>query len=491
MASQVTESQLLPPGADSSTSGPDPGRGPATSAHDGLGSENGPVSVQTGYLTMFDLFRVLACACVLGQHSLLWTDMSNNVVGTACITFLHFTRNSFFFLSGLVVCYAQITRPRTVGGFWVRRYVQMGIPYLVWTGIYLLFTILRPGGSWSHWGTYLWSDLRLGYYQLYVVVVLFQFYLVFPFLLKLLKSTSTRQHVLIMAISIAIALFIGTDLHYQPDIGVVGHYVHDIGANWVWSRNLISYQVYFVAGVLVAYHFEAVCNVVRRWSRWVLAGAAVVAVGTMLWYGVVIARGATTGSASDIFEPIAVAWSFAAIAGLFALSVRWKGGRSRAIGNVPPGSTASSSGPAPRSRLSQSRVPPAVDHLLGGPHGWLLPVSHPVPQHDPRRAVLEFRRRRTPAMADQDGDLLRGDGRCGRDLRGLDSADATPVGARRPSSIGATGPGQCRVRCVTGGHRERPRSGSVGTRSLGVRRPRILDGHPDRPGRRVFRAHTA
>jgi membrane-bound acyltransferase YfiQ involved in biofilm formation len=373
MASQVTESQLLPPGADSSTSGPDPGRGPATNGQHGLGSENGPVSVQTGYLTMFDLFRVLACACVLGQHSLLWTDMSNNVVGTACITFLHFTRNSFFFLSGLVVCYAQITRPRTVGGFWVRRYVQMGIPYLAWTGIYLLFTILRPGGSWSHWGTYLWSDLRLGYYQLYVVVVLFQFYLVFPFLLKLLKSTSTRQHVLIMAISVAIALFIGTDLHYQPDIGVVGHYVHDIGAKWVWSRNLISYQVYFVAGVLVAYHFEAVCNVVRRWSRWVLAGTAVAAVGTMLWYGVVIARGATTGSASDIFEPIAVAWSFAAIAGLFALSVRWKGGRSRAIGNVPPGSTASSSGPAPRSRLGPGRLHlPSITYLAGLTGGFYL-----------------------------------------------------------------------------------------------------------------------
>ncbi len=47
----------------------------------------------------------------------------------------------------------------------------------------------------------------------------------------------------------------------------------------MWSRNLISYQVYFVAGVLVAYHFEAVCNIVRRWSRWVLAGRAVVGRG--------------------------------------------------------------------------------------------------------------------------------------------------------------------------------------------------------------------
>ncbi len=386
MASQLTEPQVLladigagdgPGGSANSrrSSGRGRGRGRGTGRSDGLPSDRsvGTGSVQDGYLTMFDLFRVLACACVLGQHSFLWTDMSNNVVGTAFITFLHFTRNSFFFLSGLVVCYAQITRPRTVWGFWVRRYVQMGIPYLAWTGIYVLFTILRPGGSWSQWGTYLWSDLRLGYYQLYVVVVLFQFYLVFPFLLKLLKSTSTRQHVLIMSISIAIALFIGTDLHYTPQIGVVGHYVHDIGSKWVWSRNLISYQVYFIAGMLVAYHFEAVFNFVRRWSKGILLATAAVAAGTMLWYSIVIAQGATTGSASDIYEPIAVAWSFAAIAGLFALSVRWRESTAGATG--APGTTratgATQRGPLARFGSGRPRLP-SITYVAGLTGGFYL-----------------------------------------------------------------------------------------------------------------------
>ncbi len=383
MASQLTEPQLLPADA---LGGPGPGpgdglgdgdgfgstrrsgrrRGTSLRARSGSGSGSGSGSAQAGYLTMFDLFRVVACACVLGQHSLLWADMSNNVVGTAFITMLHFTRNSFFFLSGLVVCYAQITRPRTVWGFWVRRYVQIGIPYLAWTGIYLLFTILRPGGSWGQWGTYLWSDLRLGYYQLYVIVVLFQFYLVFPFLLKLLKSTSTRQHVLIMSISIAVALFIGTDLHYHPAIGAIGHYVHDIGAKWVWSRNLISYQMYFIAGMIVAYHFEAVFNFVRRWSRWILVGVAVVGAGTALWYAIVIALGATTGSASDIYEPIAVAWSLATIAGLFALSVRWRERQSDVTGASPEQ-------PDPRPRVGFGRLrPPSITFLAGLTGGFYL-----------------------------------------------------------------------------------------------------------------------
>jgi hypothetical protein len=86
MSSDVTHAQLLP-----------------------VEAGDAPGSVRAGYLTMFDLFRVVVCLCVVGQHSFLWTDMSANVIGTAFITVLHYTRSAFFFLSGLVVCYAQIT----------------------------------------------------------------------------------------------------------------------------------------------------------------------------------------------------------------------------------------------------------------------------------------------------------------------------------------------------------------------------------------------
>jgi len=316
----------------------------------------GRVSARAGYLTMFDFFRVAVCACVLGQHSLLWTDMSSNVVGTGFITMLHFTRNAFFFLSGLVVCYAQITRPRSLRGFWARRYVQIGVPYLAWTLIYVAFTILRPGGTWDQTWSYFWTDIRTGYYQLYVIVVLFQFYLVFPFLLKLLRVTSARIHVVIMALSVAIALFIGVILHFDPDIGVVGRAVHDIGIRWPWSRNFVSYQVFFVAGVLVAYHFDRVMAFVRRWHRQIVMASAVVGAGTLLWYIVVILQGAKLSSASDIFEPIAVVWSLGAIAGIFALSWQWDQRRARRAGRA----TLSAAAGAPRTGLLFRRGRPRL-----------------------------------------------------------------------------------------------------------------------------------
>ena len=299
-----------------------------------------PRSAPAGYLSMFDFFRVAACACVLAQHSFIWTGMSTNDIGTGFITMLHFTRNAFFFLTGLVVCYAEITRPRSIGGFWIRRYIQIGVPYLAWTVIYVLFTILRPGGEWDQARAYFWTDIRIGYYQLYVIVVMFQFYLVFPFLLKLLQATSARTHVVITAISVAIALLIGVDLHFNPDLGALGHAIHDIGNGWVWSRNLVSYQAYFVVGVMVAFHFEQVAQFMRRWHRQVLAASVAAGVTTLVWYVVVIGQGASTASASDVYEPIAVLWSFGAIAGFFALSWRWdqrrvpprrRPGRSRAV----------------------------------------------------------------------------------------------------------------------------------------------------------------
>jgi peptidoglycan/LPS O-acetylase OafA/YrhL len=277
-----------------------------------------------GYLSMLDLYRVVVCASVLGQHSFLWTGMANNVIGTGFITMLHYTRDGFFVLSGLVVCYAQLTRPRSLWGFWSRRYVQIGVPYLAWTGIYVTFTILRPGGSWSNWWSYLGSDLRLGYYQLYVVIVLLQFYLVFPLLMKLLRSASARQHLVILAVSAAVSLFIGTDLHYNPHIGAVGHFVHLLAPKWLpWSRSLLSYQLYFVVGALVAFHLDAVLDFVQRRHRQIAVASGVVGVATLVWYIVDTATGASTGQASDIYQPIAVLWAVSASAGIFALSWMW------------------------------------------------------------------------------------------------------------------------------------------------------------------------
>src|ERR1700677_4444650 len=125
-----------------------------------------------GYLEMFNLFRVIACAAVLAQHSFIWTNMEGNFVGTGFITMLHLSRTSFFFLTALVVCYAQVNHPRTLGAFWRRRFWEIGIPYLAWTGIYLIFSLITVDGSWDEAGRFLRHNVLLGFSQMYFVIVI-------------------------------------------------------------------------------------------------------------------------------------------------------------------------------------------------------------------------------------------------------------------------------------------------------------------------------
>lgn len=315
--------------------------GSALASGSGAGDGSGLALPPAGYLTMIDFCRVAVCFSVLLQHSFLWTDMTGNVTGTATITMLHFTRGAFFTLSGLVVCYAEITRPRSTWGFWKRRYVQIGVPFVAWTCIYVVYTMLTSNVGWSQVGTVLWYDLRYGFYQLYVVIVLFQFYLIFPVLFWLLRAT--RRHVLILSISAAVALFIGADLHYDPHWGVVGHDVHVIGNVWPWGRNLLSYQLYFIAGAIVAFHIEQILAFLQRWHRWVLAASAAVGVATLLWYLSDIWGGTGTGTASDVFQPIAVIWGLGATAGIFTLSWMWWRRRAAGVGGV--GGAGSPDGP--------------------------------------------------------------------------------------------------------------------------------------------------
>ena len=274
-----------------------------------------------GYLGQFDSYRVIACAAVLLQHSLLWTVAPGIEAPWAFVMLLHFSRTAFFFLTALVLTYAQITRPRSAWGFWRRRYVQLGVPYLVWTGIYWVFTLVTHPGAWNHAGSLLWHELVFGYYQLYFAVVLFQLYLVFPLLLRLVRSS--RHHGRLMMASGGFALLLATDLHWPGSFGAVGHATVWLEQYWPFSRDLLTYQEQFIAGILVALHFEQVRQFVERWCRQMIVGALAIGVAATFWYLVAVWTGSTTGRASDLYQPVAFLWFTAAVAGLEAGTWWW------------------------------------------------------------------------------------------------------------------------------------------------------------------------
>jgi fucose 4-O-acetylase-like acetyltransferase len=288
-----------------------------------------------GYLDMLNVFRVLACAAVVGNHSFIWANMSTNVIGTGFITMLHLSRNAFFFLSGLVICYSQISHPRSLRAFWKRRYVQLGVPYLAWTGIYLIFALITISLAWHEVWTFLRDNLLMGYSQLYPAFVIFQFCLVYPLLMKLLRAT--RRHGLIMGVSLAFGLVLGVTIHYPWLLPWCTDVERALGAVVPWSRDLLSYQEFFVAGTLVALHFDEVCALVARHTRTIFMLSGAIGALMVLWYAIQVDMGASLVRASDPTQAEAVIWYFAAIAAMFAVSLWWDSRPKRVPGPHRPG----------------------------------------------------------------------------------------------------------------------------------------------------------
>ncbi len=273
-----------------------------------------------GYLGQFDSYRVIACCAVVLQHSLLWTITVGNTPAWAMVMLLHFSRTAFFFLTAFLLTYSQITRPRTTTDFWGRRILLIGVPYVVWTLIYWVFT-MAMNGWWDQAGPLLKNYLFFGYYQLYYVVVILQLYIVFPFVLRAVRAT--RHHMALMVGSLLFALLLAADLHYTQYFGVVGVATRHIASAWPWARDPITYQEQFIAGILVALHFDQVRAFAERWYRQVIALAAVVGALATLWYLVAVWTGTNTGHASDLYQPIAFLWFTVAVAALECGTYVW------------------------------------------------------------------------------------------------------------------------------------------------------------------------
>lgn len=308
----------------------------ATSLNEPLPAVSGGAlhaSPSRGYLDMLDLFRIMACLTVVGNHSFIWAGMSTNVIGTGFITMLHLSRNAFFFLSGLVICYAQTAHPRSLRAFWQRRFVQLGVPYLAWTAIYLLMCLYYVEASWGEVGTYLRQNLLMGYSQLYPAFVIFQYVLIFPLFLRLLAAT--RRHWVVMATSLAFALFLGLTMHYPTWIPPLSNAWKAMNSVVPWSRDLLTYQEFFVAGALVAIHLDEVCRFVSAHLRSILVASGFVGALMILWYAVQVDTGSSLTQASDPYQAEGVVWYFAAIASMFAVSLWWQQRKQRSSPRVP------------------------------------------------------------------------------------------------------------------------------------------------------------
>ena len=138
-----------------------------------------------------DVVRPVASLLVIVTHAMQMFAPAGSVFYGAILLESQASRHIFFFVSALVLMYQAGGRARGwARPFWVRRLATVVVPFIIWTLIYVLlaFTGLRGDTIPSMTGTPLHLlqtagiQLITGTGHLYFVIVLVQFYLLFPLL---------------------------------------------------------------------------------------------------------------------------------------------------------------------------------------------------------------------------------------------------------------------------------------------------------------------
>ncbi len=279
-------------------------------------------------LEHIDAMRPIKQAAVVSTHALIFfAPIGANMAATGVIMLTRFSRDAFLFVSACMLAYSYRDAARiNLATYSKKRLIAVGLPYVTWTVIYFVYTrlstrtglpyyTLHVGRVLSASGLhYLWHLFATGYYHLYYLLVILEFYAVFPWLLRALKRVP-RWHVVIMVVAVAWQLFYGA---------LVGaHLFGVVIPGTIQTRLLISYPIYLVGGVIVALHLDDVHD-------WIVSHALLIVAGTL--GGVALAEGILVMSrhvaipaylltGTDVFSPAIVPYNVGAILCVYLLGV--------------------------------------------------------------------------------------------------------------------------------------------------------------------------
>jgi peptidoglycan/LPS O-acetylase OafA/YrhL len=251
---------------------------------------------------------------VVANHSFIFFAPAASVLASSSILLLHVTREAFLFISACMLTYAYpLLKRQDLGRYYSRRLLSIGLPYLCWTVIYFALSFKTTHFTWASGTRAFAYDLGVGYYQLYFLVLLLQFYLLFPFLLPLLQRLRPYHRIVLLG-SLLVQVAYVSLMHWK----VLPSWLQNDWAN----RELMSYQFYLLGGMVAACHFEAFHKWVVQHTKLILyttLGSAVMATGWVIAAGVGQVSG--LGYESDPFQPIAIPFNVGAILSVYLLGV--------------------------------------------------------------------------------------------------------------------------------------------------------------------------
>ena len=288
-----------------------------------------PVRGTRKRLDHIDAMRPVKQAGVVSTHTLLFfAPVAAGLAVGASLQLLHVTREAFLFVSACMLAYSVRDLPgidhRT---FWRRRFALVAVPYLCWTVIYFLVGLPSEHGTPRADTLHLLYLFGTGYYQLYYLLVLLEFYALFPLLLVLLRKTAGHHGLVLLASGLVQVVLVST-MHW----GLVPAWMQGYWA----TREVTSYQFYLVAGMVVAMHLDEFHDWLCTHVLLIVAGTLAAAVAAEVWYYLAADHVASwLGSSSDPFQPIVIPFNIGAIACIYLIGValvhRRRSKRTRAV----------------------------------------------------------------------------------------------------------------------------------------------------------------
>jgi peptidoglycan/LPS O-acetylase OafA/YrhL len=275
-------------------------------------------------LDQVDAMRPIKQAGVISTHSVqFFAPAAAGLASNAALLLLHVSREGFFFISACMLTYAYADlRVAGLRRFYWRRFVAVAIPYACWTLIYFLY----PWTATHH--ASLPAALRslatvayTGYEQLYFLLVIMQFYLVFPLVLMLLRWTR-NHHGAVVAVAAAAQAGLAIAMHWNL--------LPPLMLKWE-QQDALSYLLYLIGGAVVAFHLDQVHDWVGRHAALIVALTVAAALAAEAVYFLAQA-GVTTvlGSGNDPFQPSVIPFNVGAITcGYLAGVALVRPGRSR------------------------------------------------------------------------------------------------------------------------------------------------------------------
>ena len=197
--------------------------------------------------------------------------------------FFRFGSQVFMMVSGIVIFYnyRSISEFNTKY-FYKKKIKYLFLPYIMWTLVYFLYTsYVREIGINSDSLSVLLRNVLLGegYYHLYFMFLIFQFYLLVPLFLKyFIKPMKERP------LTVFIVIFL-----LQSIILIYGQFFRDLSVggllgifNQYYRRTVFAWFYYFLTGGMIGLHYDKVTNFIDRNIIKILTGYLLV---TSLYLG--------------------------------------------------------------------------------------------------------------------------------------------------------------------------------------------------------------